>query len=338
LQKGDLYDTITIKDSDCVSYNIDDIKEHLKGTEYEILIYNGSKKQNTFNHKVCSGTFKRSWATFKKGLERGKLTCPCCGHNVIDKKWKTKQLTIEEIGEKLKGTGFSVVSYSGYNKTKSIFKHVKCGAKFERRVDCMFRGTKNKGGITCPACNIRGKWKTHTQQDVVDMLKGSKYEIVGEYIDVHTLTEFRHLTCGNTFYATLSNVLKNVREYIDSCAYCYSGESSKAKFAKALCGETFKDSVCEWNVCRSPKTNAYLPFDIYIADANTVIEIMGQQHYRFSKLFHKDKKGFEYLKWKDSYKKQWCDKNGINYISIDIRKNNEEDIKSLICNLKTVND
>ena len=317
-----------------MSYKIEDINKYLEKTEYIVIDYKNNRTLSTFKHKKCGGTFQRSWATMKKSIDKNTIVCPCCKES--ENTYKTKSYSLCEINEKLKDTDFEILYYAGNNKSNSLFLHKTCGETFERRLDAVLRGIKNKRGITCPHCTIKGSWKAHTKEDVVKMLEGSKYQLVGDYIIGHEKTTFLHKTCGETFEATLVNVLKSIREDIDSCINCVKSESSKATFAKEECKKIFKEVICEWRICKNPKTNCYLPFDIYIHDINTVIEIMGQQHYK--KGFGCDEKEFQYIKWKDNFKKEWCIKNDVNYIDIDIRKYTEEDIKKIIVNLKNFND
>lgn len=68
--------------------------------------------------------------------------------------------------------------------------------------------------------------------------------------------------------------------------------------------------------CRNPKTDYQLPFDFYLPEYNSVIEYNGEQHYISRK------KGFftedivKEIQERDLIKKNFCDKNHINYIEI----------------------
>ncbi len=64
----------------------------------------------------------------------------------------------------------------------------------------------------------------------------------------------------------------------------------------------------EYKIFKNPKTNRYLPFDIYIYD-NIFIEIHGIhgiQHYYYTSYYHKNQDEFEYSQYKDQIKKRVC--------------------------------
>ena len=64
------------------------------------------------------------------------------------------------------------------------------------------------------------------------------------------------------------------------------------------------------------KYKAELPFDFYIPDLNTVIEVDGFLHYEFNEYFHKTQENFELCKLRDKIKNQYCIDNNINLIRI----------------------
>lgn len=86
------------------------------------------------------------------------------------------------------------------------------------------------------------------------------------------------------------------------------------------------NAIAEYKIVRNPKTNQYLPYDIYIPDG-IFIEIHGQQHYQLTRwnTYAAKRDGrteyeqFKYSKYKDRIKKRYAKQNGI-YIEIDLRK------------------
>lgn len=79
------------------------------------------------------------------------------------------------------------------------------------------------------------------------------------------------------------------------------------------------NAVSEYKVLRNPKTNRWLPFDVYLPNQNIFIEINGLQHYVYTVYFHKTKERFENYKNNDKIKKKFAKKNGT-YMEIDLRK------------------
>lgn len=64
-------------------------------------------------------------------------------------------------------------------------------------------------------------------------------------------------------------------------------------------------------------------FDFYINTVKLVVEVHGQQHYRFNTLFHTSAQDFLNQKQRDSKKREWCEYNNITYIELPYN----EDIK-----------
>lgn len=72
---------------------------------------------------------------------------------------------------------------------------------------------------------------------------------------------------------------------------------------------TFKDLI-------NPMTGNHLYFDFYVPKFKVIIEVQGDQHYRFIPDFHKDQKQFEYQQLKDEFKREYCLKHHYNLIAI----------------------
>jgi hypothetical protein len=60
--------------------------------------------------------------------------------------------------------------------------------------------------------------------------------------------------------------------------------------------------------------------DFFIPDMKVMIEVHGQQHYKFVKQFHKTEAGFIRSKIRDVNKKEWCDINEFSYIELPFDK------------------
>lgn len=105
---------------------------------------------------------------------------------------------------------------------------------------------------------------------------------------------------------------------LQSCG-CLQGESLVASRLKVYFIEHFS-AVSEYKVFRNPRTNLYLPYDIYLPNENIFIEIQGQQHYKKTTLYHKTDEDFEYQQNKDALKREYAEKQGT-YIEIDLRQN-----------------
>ena len=56
--------------------------------------------------------------------------------------------------------------------------------------------------------------------------------------------------------------------------------------------------------------------DFFIPDMKVLIEVHGEQHYKFVKRFHKSQAGFRAAQKRDANKQLWCEVNDIVYIEL----------------------
>lgn len=82
--------------------------------------------------------------------------------------------------------------------------------------------------------------------------------------------------------------------------------------------------VVEELILKGSKTekNKTLKADFYIPSLNLIIEIHGQQHYKYTPFFHKTKLDFVQGMARDRTKIDWCHLNGIDIVVLN---DNEED-------------
>lgn len=69
--------------------------------------------------------------------------------------------------------------------------------------------------------------------------------------------------------------------------------------------------------CTNPTTNFQLPYDIEITDKKTLIEIQGEQHFKFIEYFHGTIENFEYQQKKDEIKKNYAESKGYTLICLN---------------------
>ena len=60
--------------------------------------------------------------------------------------------------------------------------------------------------------------------------------------------------------------------------------------------------------------------DFFIPDLSVLVEVHGEQHYKFVKRFHKTKAGFKKSQLRDQKKKDWCELNDIIFIELPFDK------------------
>ena len=116
----------------------------------------------------------------------------------------------------------------------------------------------------------------------------------------------------------------NGREYnIDLKKYIIKNDDKtvKSKYhmaARKLLAEMFKGYTVLEEVklpgSRCPSKKSALFLDFFIPSLSLGIEVHGQQHYEFCKVFHKTKAGFLTAKKRDFIKEDWCELNSIELI------------------------
>lgn len=121
--------------------------------------------------------------------------------------------------------------------------------------------------------------------------------------------KFRCGECNEIFSATIEQVVYRERY---RCRKCTKSKSGLEKIVERYLQETGMKYV-EQKRFTDCKNIRQLPFDFYLPDYNTVIEVMGDQHYYQNKLF---KQTLEERQRIDSIKKQYCIDNEITYIDI----------------------
>jgi hypothetical protein len=58
-------------------------------------------------------------------------------------------------------------------------------------------------------------------------------------------------------------------------------------------------------------------FDFYLPLIRGVVEVNGQQHYKFNPFFHKDMKDFLWQKQRDKNKRYWCELNDVTLVELN---------------------
>jgi hypothetical protein len=72
--------------------------------------------------------------------------------------------------------------------------------------------------------------------------------------------------------------------------------------------------------------------DFFIPNLKIIVEVHGEQHYKFVKRFHKNEDGFKKSQKRDKMKKEWCNINDFLFIELPFNKVKEwgKIIKELI--------
>lgn len=186
-------------------------------------------------------------------------------------------------------------------------------------------------GRRCRKC--RGLCTDSAEKELYNIANSRGDFIIGQYVNGHTPIQIKYGNCGHVVDGTSPSSYKSGTR----CSDCINEnkESHLATFAKKYAREIFSEAHEEYKICRNPKTNKFLPFDLYIPEASCLIEIHGEQHYELRERgFYSDIEKFAYRKELDRYKKEWGVSNGYCFIEIDIREHDENTVAELLNNLK----
>lgn len=64
--------------------------------------------------------------------------------------------------------------------------------------------------------------------------------------------------------------------------------------------------------------------DLYIPNRNLIVEVHGEQHFKFNKFHYKDKLSFFRAQARDRDKAEWCDLNEIRFVTFNYNETEEE--------------
>ena len=73
---------------------------------------------------------------------------------------------------------------------------------------------------------------------------------------------------------------------------------------------------------KTERRKSTLRADFFIPNRRMIVEVHGEQHYKYNNFFYKDKLSFYRAKARDSRKKEWCELNDITLIEF----NYDEDV------------
>lgn len=73
-----------------------------------------------------------------------------------------------------------------------------------------------------------------------------------------------------------------------------------------------------------PIPNMGLTCDFYLPFRKVVLECHGEQHYKFTPHFHKDRRGFAQSSARDMRKIEWCHMNNISVVVLPFSESDDE--------------
>lgn len=154
-----------------------------------------------------------------------------------------------------------------------------------------------------------------------NILTNYEYSFVDKhYINSKTEHSFLHHTCGTIFTKSWDKFRGTPSQPGQRCTEWYRKgmESTASRYVRDVLDHLYIDFECEKRFpdCINPATGLILPFDYYIPEINTLIEIDGEQHERdsFNKYDHKG------TVKRDKIKNKYAEDTGIELIRIPANK------------------
>lgn len=246
--------------------------------------------------------------------------CDCGKEKIIDgeslKSGHTKSCTCIKRSKLLnkKFGRLTVIEYNGTNKHRQTMWLCRCDCGIEKIVN---GGSLSSGLIVSCGCynnelaSILGKSKfldlTGIRFGKLKAVEKLEKNDGGNYL-------WRcECDCGNDTITTSSALVQG------SCVSCGCLHESYIAFELKKYYIEFYGATKEYKILRNPRTNFFLPYDIYISSKNIFIEFQGEQHFVKHYLYHPTDEDFKYQKYKDGVKRRFAKKNGI-FIALDLRK------------------
>lgn len=94
--------------------------------------------------------------------------------------------------------------------------------------------------------------------------------------------------------------------------------------ARSLIKEIYPTlQICE-EVAAQIKRDQKVFLDFYINTIKTVVEVHGQQHYKFNSLYHTSAQDFLNQKKRDQDLQDWCVLNNLNYIELPFNEDKDK--------------
>ena len=75
---------------------------------------------------------------------------------------------------------------------------------------------------------------------------------------------------------------------------------------------------------KTERRRSTLTADLYIPNRDLIIEVHGEQHYKFNNFFFKDKLSFYRAKTRDKDKIEWCKLNDIRLVEFNYNESTDE--------------
>jgi len=263
--------------------------------EYTMLSsYTGMHEDVVLLHDKCG----YHWKTRLDSVINGGQRCPNCSHH--------RKLTTEDFKQQVLdtiGTGYTVLSEYKNNATKIKMRHEVCGTEYEvLPTNIAYNNSR------CPKCFGTPK---HTQEEVQQIITdklGPEFKLVSQYHNSKNPITIEHTTMHHQFETKLDTILQNEI----SCPVCNESHMESLTRQYLIAHNITFESQKRFPDCRYRRE---LPFDFYVPEDNTLIELDGGQHFKEVPYFD-HYEGLPERTRRDTIKDKYCTNKGINLLRI----------------------
>lgn len=263
--------------------------------EYTMLSpYRGTNKIITLVHRKCGYHWK---TCINSVINRGQR-CPNCGHH--------RKLTTEDFKQQVLdaiGKDYTVLSEYKNNHTKIKMRHEVCGTEYEA-----YPGNIAHHHIRCPKCFGTPRYTQEEAQQIITDKLGPEFKLVSGYKNAIKKIIIEHVSMKHTFTTRLVTILQGQI----SCPICNESHMESLTRQYLISHNITFESQKRFPDCRYKRE---LPFDFYIPEDNTLIELDGGQHFKKVPYFD-HYEGLPERTRRDTIKDKYCTDKGINLIII----------------------
>lgn len=158
-------------------------------------------------------------------------------------------------------------------------------------------------------------WRHIDQEEIIKRCKAIHPEYDYSLVKYVNATTPMDIICPKHGIFTMSYANLTNKTKPQKCPFCNPMHTNTSKSKLLLSVTSVLDELnIEYTTEKTfdaLKDKKALRLDIFIPKYNVVIEIQGAQHFRYVKAFCKNEQGFEYIKYHDKLKFDYCKQNNI---------------------------
>ncbi|WP_415407975.1 hypothetical protein ACLHDG_05430 [Sulfurovum sp. CS9] len=206
-------------------------------------------------------------------------------------------------------------------KRMMTIRHNPCAHTYTLDIYEFMNGKRRCGKCKGKALQEKNAEKIEVIKLKTQALTDGEYSFVDDhYTNSKTKHFFVHHACGTVFEKKWEKFKGTPKQAAQRCPMCVKKgmESGASRYVRDIFDDIEVDYVLEkrFDDCINPETGNTLPFDYYLPQINTLIEIDGEQHERgsFSKY------ASEGIFIRDEIKNRYAEDNGIELVRIPAKK------------------